>query len=161
MTAAQARILGEISGLLRSVADSLPPGEEITMETIFIDDLEMNSLQMANLTGRIAAFYGFKADLVPFYADREAGPFHGLRVGELVDYLAGVLGDAEAAAVPGRLGAEGRRASGITVTQPTVTSPPKRHAGQRLRRYQRPLRPPAPAASSSTAAGAGPPCCPA
>ena len=118
MTAAQARILGEISGLLRSVADSLPPGEEITMETIFIDDLEMNSLQMANLTGRIAAFYGFKADLVPFYADREAGPFHGLRVGELVDYLAGVLGDAEAAAVPGRLGAEGRRASGITVTQP-------------------------------------------
>ena len=106
MTAAQARILGEISGLLCSVADSLPPGEEITMQTIFIDDLEMNSLQMANLTGRIAAFYGFKADLVPFYADREAGPFHGLRVGELVDYLAGVLGDGEAAAVPGRPGAE-------------------------------------------------------
>ena len=51
MTAAHARILGEISGLVRSVADSLPPGEEITMETVFIDDLEMNSLQMANLTG--------------------------------------------------------------------------------------------------------------
>jgi putative sulfotransferase len=118
MTAAQARILGEISGLLCSIADSLPPGEEITMETIFIDDLEMNSLQMANLTGRIATLYGFKADLVPFYAGREAGPFYGLRVGELVDYLAGLLDGGEAAAVPGRLGAEGRRASGITVTQP-------------------------------------------
>lgn len=106
MTAAQARILGEISGLLRSVTDSLPPGEEITMEMTFLDDLEMNSLQMANLTGRIAAFYGSKADLVPFYAGREAGPFRGLRVGEMVDHLAGVLDDGEAAAVPGRLGAE-------------------------------------------------------
>jgi putative sulfotransferase len=106
MTAAQARILGEISGLMRSIADSLPPGEDITMDTTFIDDLEMNSLQMANLTGRIATFYGFKADLVPFYAARAAGPFHGLRVGELVDHLAGLLDDGEAAAVPGRLGAE-------------------------------------------------------
>ena len=110
MTAAQARILGEISGLLCSVTDSLPPGEEITMETIFIDDLEMNSLQMANLTGRIAAFYGFKADLVPFYAGREAGPFHGLRVGEMVDHLAGVLDDGEAAAVQ-------------DAPEPTVTAP--------------------------------------
>ncbi len=106
MTAAQTRILGEISGLLRSIADSLPPGEDITMETKFIDDLEMDSLQLANLTGRIAARYGSKADLVSLYGGREGGPFHGLRVGELVDHLAGVVDDGEAAAVPGRLGAE-------------------------------------------------------
>ena len=45
------------------------------METRLIDDLEMNSLQMANLTGRIAARYGSKVDLVPFYTARKAGPF--------------------------------------------------------------------------------------
>ena len=51
---------------------------------------------------------------------------------------------------------KGRRASGITVTQSAEAA-----RGTAIPEMPRPLRPPTPAASSSTAAGAGPPCCPA
>ncbi len=96
MSADQTRILAEISELLRAISDNLLPGEAITTETRLLEDLELQSLGLANLSGRIQTRYGSAASLVPFFAGRDAGPFTDLRVGELVGYLAGVLDEEEA-----------------------------------------------------------------
>lgn len=95
MTIDRAGILATISEMLRAVSESLPPGEEITAGTKLIDDLELQSIGIATLTGRVQSRYGTKASLIPFFAARDAGPFHDLRVGELVEYLAGVLNGGE------------------------------------------------------------------
>jgi putative sulfotransferase len=105
MTDDQARILAEVSGLLHCVTGTLPPVGDITMETRLVEDLGLGSLDMANLTGRIQARYGLNADIGPFYAWREAGPFNGLRLGKLIEYIAGVLdGDDTAAHSRGETG---------------------------------------------------------
>jgi putative sulfotransferase len=91
MTGDQARILAEVSRLLRSVTDSLPPSGEISMQTRLVADLGLDSLDLANLTGRIQVRYGLPADVGPFYAWREASPFGGLRLGQLIEHIAGVL----------------------------------------------------------------------
>ena len=110
MTTETDRVFAELSDMLRAVAESLLPGEEITMETTLIDDLGLDSLSIANLTGRVQSRYGSKASLLPFFADREAGPFQELRVGELVGYLTGVLAaNGPAPADPPAAGAAGGR----------------------------------------------------
>jgi putative sulfotransferase len=104
------RVFAELSDMLRAVAESLLPGEEITMETTLIDDLGLDSLSIANLTGRVQSRYGSKASLLPFFADREAGAFQEFRVGELVGYLTGVLAaNGPAPADPPAAGAAGGR----------------------------------------------------
>lgn len=100
MTVNQARIFADLSEMLRAISESLPPGEEITLETKLIEDLELQSLGIANLTGRVQSRYGTQASLVPFFAGREAGPFRDLRVGELVEYLVKVLDEAPAHEAP-------------------------------------------------------------
>jgi pimeloyl-ACP methyl ester carboxylesterase/acyl carrier protein len=91
MSADRTDILTEIAGLLRPLTDSLLPGEEITMETRFGADLGLESLALANLSGRLQARFGPAANVVPFLAGRDPGPISEIRVGELVDYIAGVL----------------------------------------------------------------------
>ena len=110
MTIDRAGILAAISEMLRAVSESLPPGEEITAGTKLIDDLELQSIGIATLTGRVQSRYGTKASLIPFFAARDAGPFHNLRVGELVEYLAGILNGGETAAGAVADGGERRRA---------------------------------------------------
>jgi pimeloyl-ACP methyl ester carboxylesterase len=110
MSADKTRILTELAGMLAAISDSLLPGEEITMDTRLMEDLELQSLGMANLSGRVQTRYGSAANLVPFFARREAGPFTDLRVGEIVDFLAGVL-EEEQGALAGT-GAAGVNGSG-------------------------------------------------
>jgi len=56
MSADPPRILAEVSVLLHGISDSLLPGEEITMETRFIDDLGLTSIALANLSGRVSSY---------------------------------------------------------------------------------------------------------
>ena len=100
MSADRTEILTEIAGLLRPLTDSLLPGEEITMETRFGADLGLESLALANLSGRLQARFGPAANVVPFLAGRDPGPISDIRVGELVDYVAGVLDQAGLAGRP-------------------------------------------------------------
>jgi len=104
MSADQAQILAEIAGMLRTISDSLLPGEEITRDTRLLDDLELQSIGLARLAGRLQARYGAGANLVPLLTRREE-PLSSLQVGELVEYIARVLdGDGETAR-PARLAA--------------------------------------------------------
>ncbi len=91
MSADRTKILEEVTRLLAAISSSLLPGEEITEDTRIAEDLELQSLGFANLSGRIQTKYGPEANLVPFFASRPDGPFTELRVGEMVDYLASVL----------------------------------------------------------------------
>jgi pimeloyl-ACP methyl ester carboxylesterase len=97
MSADQTRILGEIAELLRAISESLLPGEDITLETRIVEDLELTSIGLANLCGRIQTRYGATVNVVPFFAARDAGPLVNLQVGELVDYLVEVLNRSETA----------------------------------------------------------------
>ena len=119
MSADRTEILTEIAGLIRPLTDSLLPGEDITMDTRFGADLGLESLALANLSGRMQARFGPAANVVPFLAGRDPGPISDIRVGELVDYIAGVLGQAglpsSRAAANGRHEAE-RQASDIMRT---------------------------------------------
>jgi putative sulfotransferase len=92
MSADQTRILAEIAEMLRAISDSILPGEEIAAETRLVEDLGLASVGLAQLSGRIHARYGSASDIVSFLAGREAGATADLRVGELVDYLCGVVG---------------------------------------------------------------------
>lgn len=100
MSAGRTNILTEIAGLLRPLTDSLLPGEEITMDTRFGADLGLESLALANLSGRLQARFGPEANVVPFLAGRDPGPISDIRVGELVDYVASVL-DQDGSQAPG------------------------------------------------------------
>lgn len=88
MSAEKTRILEDIADLVRPLTDSLLPGEEITMDTRFGADLGLQSIALANLSGRMQIKYGPEANLVPFLATRPAGPIGDMRIGEVVDYLA-------------------------------------------------------------------------
>jgi putative sulfotransferase len=101
MSADPTRILAEISAMVLGISDSLLPGEEITVETRLMDDLGLSSIALANLSGRVQSKYGAPVNLVSFLAGRGAQPISSLRVGELVEYVRGVLdGNAPDAAAP-------------------------------------------------------------
>jgi acyl carrier protein len=112
MSADRTRVFTDVVELLTAISESLPPGEEITEETRLMEDLELQSLALANLSGRVQTKYGSAANLVPFFAVREEGPFTNLRVGELVDYITGVLVEDEASQAAAAAGGE----TGVLVT---------------------------------------------
>lgn len=91
MSADQTRILAEIADLLHPLTDSILPDEEITLETNLVDDLGLASIGLAYLSGQIQSRYGSAANLVPLFADQDPG---SLTVGEIVRYVARVLGPA-------------------------------------------------------------------
>jgi putative sulfotransferase len=95
MTHDLTRILAEVSEMLRSITGGFPPSAEITAQTRLVEDLGLQSVDLANLTGRVQTRYGLKVDLAPFYIWRQAGPFNGLRVGDVIGYLVTVLDAAE------------------------------------------------------------------
>jgi putative sulfotransferase len=109
MSSDPTEILPDIAALIRPLSDSLLPGEDITLETKLGADLGLHSLALANLSGRLQARFGPAANVVPFLAGRDPGPISDIRVGELVDYVAGVLdqaGSPRSAAGGGRSEAE-------------------------------------------------------
>ncbi|HEV2371821.1 MAG TPA: sulfotransferase [Streptosporangiaceae bacterium] len=96
MSTDRTAILGGLAPLLRSLSDSPGHGEDVTEETRLLADLKLGSTGLLNLSGRVQTRFGAAASLVRFYAEREHRPFTDLRVGEIVEYLAGVLDTAGA-----------------------------------------------------------------
>lgn len=63
-------------------------GLEITMETSFADDLELESIEFVSLAEEIKAFYGEQVDFVEFLASKELDEIMALTVGDLVEHVA-------------------------------------------------------------------------
>lgn len=87
-----AAVESEITAMLRTMLeeDGLDDAE-ITRETTFHDDLELESIDLVTLAGSLREHYGDQVNLALFIADLELHEIIALTVGELVDYVAASL----------------------------------------------------------------------
>ncbi|MGQ0843265.1 MAG: phosphopantetheine-binding protein [Sporichthyaceae bacterium] len=60
---------------------------EVTRETSFEDDLEMESIEFVKLGSKLTEHYGGKVDFAAFLADLDLDEIIEMRVGTVVDYV--------------------------------------------------------------------------
>jgi acyl carrier protein len=90
--ASPAVVLREISRMVEDIlGEDWLEDVEITMDTRFNDDLELESIDLVALAGRLEARYGSRVNFAEFIADLDLDEVIGLTVGRLVDYVAGCL----------------------------------------------------------------------
>jgi acyl carrier protein len=64
---------------------------EIERETLFHDDLEIESIEFVALAERLLDRYGGQVDFVGWLADKELDDIIGMTVGDLVDFILGSI----------------------------------------------------------------------
>jgi acyl carrier protein len=84
-------VLRTVSEMIEAVLGEDMLLDEITMETLFSDDLELESIEFVALSERLEEGYGDRVDFVSWLAEMELPEIIGLSVGELVDYIASCL----------------------------------------------------------------------
>jgi acyl carrier protein len=90
--ALEAKVLGEIADMLRAViGEEYVVDMEITMETSFNDDLELESIEFVTLADRMRVTYGHQVDFVGFLAEMDVDRVINMRVGEVVHFIADSL----------------------------------------------------------------------
>lgn len=95
-TATLPAVLAEIADLLRGLLDEYGLDDvEIGMDTRFHDDLELESIDLVTLAGRLERRYGDRVNFAEFIAELDLEEIITLTVGRLVDYVAAALRDAE------------------------------------------------------------------
>ncbi|SNQ49809.1 NADH:flavin oxidoreductase [Frankia canadensis] len=84
----EARVLGEVSEDLRDViGEEYAVDMEITMETTFSHDLELESIEFVALADRLRERYGAAVDFVGFLATMDVDQVINMRVGEVVRFI--------------------------------------------------------------------------
>ena len=85
-------VLAEIDGLLRGILDEYGLDDaEIAMQTRFHEDLELESIDLVTLAGKLEERYGSRVNFAEFIADLELEEIISLTVGRLVEYVAAAL----------------------------------------------------------------------
>ncbi|MBV8933387.1 MAG: acyl carrier protein [Kutzneria sp.] len=85
-------MLAELENMLRTVLSEHGMDDaEITAETSFHDDLELESIDLVSLARLMAERWGEAVNLAEFLAEKDLDEVIALRVGDLVDYVAGTL----------------------------------------------------------------------
>jgi acyl carrier protein len=85
-------VLGEIDAMLRTILDEYGLDDaEIAMDTKFHDDLELESIDLVTLAGKLEERYGSRVNFAEFIADLELDEIIALTVGKLVEYVAAAL----------------------------------------------------------------------
>jgi acyl carrier protein len=85
-------VLGEIDGMLRGILDEYGLDDaEIAMDTKFHDDLELESIDLVTLSGKLEERYGSSVNFAEFIAELELEEIIALTVGKLVEYVATAL----------------------------------------------------------------------
>ncbi|BCL12448.1 acyl carrier protein [Micromonospora sagamiensis] len=112
MSVDQATILAEVAAMVHAIRDDAGVDGEITMATRFQDDLEMESIDVISLAGRLQARYGNVVNFAQFVAKLDLDSIRQLRVGHLVAHIATALdgADADAGHADAGLGTAGRSA---------------------------------------------------
>ncbi|MER6435629.1 MULTISPECIES: phosphopantetheine-binding protein [unclassified Streptomyces] len=91
-----ATVLADLSAVLRVVLEEYGLDDfEITMETSFHDDLELESIDLVTLSAQLREFYGERVNFAAFIADRGLEEIIGLTVGDLVGHVVDTLAVAE------------------------------------------------------------------
>jgi acyl carrier protein len=85
-------VLGEIDRMLRGILDEYGLDDaEIAMDTKFHDDLELESIDLVTLAGKLEERYGSSVNFAEFIAELELEEIIALTVGKLVEYVATAL----------------------------------------------------------------------
>jgi len=88
-----ATVLADIAGMLRTVVADLGLDDvEITRDTTFHDDLELESIDLVVLSGALRSHYGERVNFAEFIAGLELDEIIALTVGRLVDHVVASLG---------------------------------------------------------------------
>ena len=91
-----ATVLADISAVLRVVLEEYGLDDfEITVETSFHDDLELESIDLVTLSAQLREFYGERVNFAAFIADRGLEEIIELTVGDLVGHVVDTLAVAE------------------------------------------------------------------
>ncbi|WP_329062872.1 acyl carrier protein [Amycolatopsis sp. NBC_01480] len=85
-------VLARLSEMLRVLLEEYGLDDaEITMETTFHDDLELESVDLVALSGQLREHYGERVNFAAFIAERDLDEIIALTIGELVRYIVGSL----------------------------------------------------------------------
>ncbi|WP_103354355.1 acyl carrier protein [Amycolatopsis sp. CA-128772] len=85
-------VLAQLSEMLRELLEEYGLDDaEITMETTFHDDLELESVDLVALSGQLREHYGDRVNFATFIAERDLDEIIALTVGELVRYTVASL----------------------------------------------------------------------
>jgi acyl carrier protein len=96
VTTSEQAVLAEIAGMLRAMLDEYGLDDtEITLETRFTEDLELESIDLVTLAGSLEARWGRQVNFAEFVAGLDLDEIIDLSVGRLVEYVAGCLRTAE------------------------------------------------------------------
>jgi acyl carrier protein len=91
-TTDEASVLAQLSGMLRELLEEYGLDDaEITMDTTFHDDLELESVDLVALSGQLREHYGERVNFATFIAERDLEEIIALTVGELVRYIVASL----------------------------------------------------------------------
>jgi acyl carrier protein len=89
VTRREREVLESVAGLIREViGESWVENVSITMETSFEEDLELESIEFVALAERIREKYGSEADFTAWLSDMDLDQIIGLRVGQVVEFIA-------------------------------------------------------------------------
>lgn len=90
-------VLADIAGMLRELLEEYGLDDaEITRETTFHEDLELESIDLVALSGTLREHYGNRVNFAEFVADLELDQIIELTVGQLVDHVVASLRATEA-----------------------------------------------------------------
>ncbi|HVW40858.1 MAG TPA: phosphopantetheine-binding protein [Amycolatopsis sp.] len=88
-TIADGPVLDVVSGMVRELLGGYDVDDiEITMDTTFHEDLELESIDLVVLADRLQQHYGEQVNLAEFLADKELDEVIELTVGALVRFVA-------------------------------------------------------------------------
>jgi acyl carrier protein len=88
----EATVLAQLAGMLQELMEEYGLDDaEITMETTFHDDLELESVDLVALSGQLREHYGERVNFATFIAERDLEEIIALTVGELVRYIVASL----------------------------------------------------------------------
>jgi acyl carrier protein len=88
----EAAVLARLGEMLRELlAEYGLDDAEITMDTTFHDDLELESVDLVALSGQLREHYGDRVNFATFIAERDLDEIIALTVGELVRYIVASL----------------------------------------------------------------------
>jgi acyl carrier protein len=79
-------VLADLTVMLREVLDGYEIGE-ITPDTLFGEDLEMESIDLVALGGLLTERYGDRVNFAEFIAGLDLDEIIDLSVGRLTDYI--------------------------------------------------------------------------
>ncbi|KAK1184711.1 acyl carrier protein [Streptomyces sp. NPDC000941] len=85
-------VLADIAGMLRKMLDEYGLDDiEIAADSRFMEDLELESIDLVTLAGILQARYGRHVNFAEFVAGLELDEIIDLTVGRLVEYVVGCL----------------------------------------------------------------------